>query len=122
MRREYLEQDVYEALQERLKFLFEEFENIYLSFSGGKDSGLLLNLVLEFQKKYYPDAGRFWPPSPRFRLLPVIFLLPRPFPGRTTASGFIPMASTAAAARSLRFSTPIRRLIRPIITHWKRWP
>ena len=34
---------------------FEEFENIYLSFSGGKDSGLLLNLVLDFQKKYYPE-------------------------------------------------------------------
>ena len=55
MKREYLEQDVYQALQERLRFLFEEFENIYLSFSGGKDSGLLLNLVLDFQKKYYPD-------------------------------------------------------------------
>ncbi len=26
-----------------------------MSFSGGKDSGLLLNLTLEFQKKYYPD-------------------------------------------------------------------
>ena len=55
MKREYLEQDVYQALQERLRFLFEEFENIYLSFSGGKDSGLLLNLVLDFQKKYYPE-------------------------------------------------------------------
>ena len=55
MKREYLEQDVYQALQERLRFLFEEFENIYLSFSGGKDSGLLLHLVLDFQKKYYPE-------------------------------------------------------------------
>ena len=53
--RDYQEQNVYEALQERLKFLFEEFDNIYVSFSGGKDSGLLLNLVLDFQKKYYPD-------------------------------------------------------------------
>ena len=33
---------------------FEEFDNIYLSFSGGKDSGLLLNLTMDFQKKYYP--------------------------------------------------------------------
>ncbi|HJC63140.1 MAG TPA: DUF3440 domain-containing protein [Candidatus Blautia merdavium] len=55
MIRDYQEQNVYEALQERLKFLFEEFDNIYVSFSGGKDSGLLLNLVLDFQKKYYPD-------------------------------------------------------------------
>ncbi len=54
MVREYLEQDVYEALQERLRFIFEEFDNVYISFSGGKDSGLLLNLVLDFRKKYYP--------------------------------------------------------------------
>ena len=55
MKREYLSQNVYEALQERLHFLFQEFENIFLSFSGGKDSGLLLNLLLDFRKKYYPD-------------------------------------------------------------------
>lgn len=54
MVREYLEQDVYEALQERLRFIFEEFDNVYISFSGGKDSGLLLNLMLDFRKKYYP--------------------------------------------------------------------
>ena len=55
MIREYLEQNVYEALQSRLRLIFEEFDNIYLSFSGGKDSGLLLNLVLDFQKKYFPE-------------------------------------------------------------------
>lgn len=55
MIKQYLAQNVYDALQERLRFIFEEFENIYLSFSGGKDSGLLLNLVLEYQKKYYPQ-------------------------------------------------------------------
>ena len=55
MIREYSEQNVYEALQDRLKLIFEEFENIYLSFSGGKDSGVLLNLVLDFKRKYYPD-------------------------------------------------------------------
>ena len=38
MRREYLEQNVYMALQERLQLIFEEFDNIYISFSGGKDS------------------------------------------------------------------------------------
>lgn len=55
MKRKYSQQNVYDALQDRLKFLFEEFDNIYVSFSGGKDSGLLLNLVLDFQKKYYPS-------------------------------------------------------------------
>ncbi len=54
MYRKYTQQNVYDALQERLKFIFEEFENIYVSFSGGKDSGLLLNLTLDFQQKYYP--------------------------------------------------------------------
>ncbi len=54
MIRRYTEQNVYEALQDRLHFLFEEFDNIFVSFSGGKDSGLLLNLTLDFQKKYYP--------------------------------------------------------------------
>ena len=55
MKRQYLETNVYENLQSRLHFIFEEFENIYVSFSGGKDSGLLLNLVLDFQKKFYPN-------------------------------------------------------------------
>ena len=47
--------DVYEALMGRLKLIFEEFDNIYVSFSGGKDSGLLLNLVLDYRKTYYPE-------------------------------------------------------------------
>ena len=47
MVRKYQEQNVYEALMDRFKLLFEEFDNIYISFSGGKDSGLLLNLVLK---------------------------------------------------------------------------
>ena len=55
MIKQYTDKNVYEALQERLRFIFREFKNIYVSFSGGKDSGLLLNLVLDFQKKYYPD-------------------------------------------------------------------
>ena len=46
MRRQHLEKNVYEALQERLHFIFQEFDNIFVSFSGGKDSGLLLNLVI----------------------------------------------------------------------------
>ena len=29
-------------------------EYIFVSFSGEKDSGLLLNLTLDFQQKYYP--------------------------------------------------------------------
>ncbi len=55
MQKHYLPQTVYAATQERLSYLFSEFENIYVSFSGGKDSGLLLNLVLQFRDTYYPD-------------------------------------------------------------------
>lgn len=55
MIREYLEESVYDALQERLRLIFEKFENIYVSFSGGKDSGLLLNLVLDYRNQHYPD-------------------------------------------------------------------
>lgn len=53
--REYLEKSVYDAFKERLDFLFEEFDNIYISFSGGKDSGLLLNMVLDYQRERYPQ-------------------------------------------------------------------
>lgn len=55
MMRKYTGQNVYDALQERLRFIFEEFDNIYVSFSGGKDSGLLLELTLQFQQKYFPE-------------------------------------------------------------------
>lgn len=48
----YREKNVYEALQERLEFVFQEFENIYISFSGGKDSGLLLNAVMDFKRRH----------------------------------------------------------------------
>lgn len=55
MIRKYRDEDVYEALQARLKYIFEEFDNIYLSFSGGKDSGLLLNLLLDYRRKFFPE-------------------------------------------------------------------
>lgn len=40
--------NVYEASQERLKFIFDNFEKIYVSFSGGKDSGVMLNMVIDY--------------------------------------------------------------------------
>ena len=55
MQREYLNKDVYAAFQERIEMIFQEFDNIYVSFSGGKDSGLLLNMVLDYQMQHYPD-------------------------------------------------------------------
>jgi len=45
------EKNVYDASIERLDFIFANFERIYISFSGGKDSGVLLNLVLKYMRE-----------------------------------------------------------------------
>lgn len=55
MKREYLHMNVYDAFLERIQFIFEEFDHIYVSFSGGKDSGLLLNMVLDYRNQHYPE-------------------------------------------------------------------
>lgn len=55
MKKQYLKENVYEALQERFRILFEEFDNILVSFSGGKDSGLLLNLLMDYMKEHHID-------------------------------------------------------------------
>lgn len=46
-----LEKDVYTASLERIEFIFNNFERIYLSFSGGKDSGVMLNLAIDYMRK-----------------------------------------------------------------------
>ena len=51
MRRVYKEKNVYDAANERIDFVFKNFERIYLSFSGGKDSGVMLNLVLDYMRR-----------------------------------------------------------------------
>ncbi len=51
MKRIYNDDDVYQASIARLDFIFENFERIYLSFSGGKDSGVMLNLILSYMKE-----------------------------------------------------------------------
>lgn len=47
--------NVYEAANDRIRTVFNEFDNVYVSFSGGKDSGVLLNLCIEMIRKEYPD-------------------------------------------------------------------
>ena len=44
--------NVYERTQQRLKTVFDLFDNIYVSFSGGKDSGVLLNLCIDYIRRH----------------------------------------------------------------------
>lgn len=50
--RTYLNKNVYEAANERIDFIFKNFERVYVSFSGGKDSGVMLNLVIDYVRKH----------------------------------------------------------------------
>jgi predicted phosphoadenosine phosphosulfate sulfurtransferase len=43
----YKAQNVLDAALERIRFLFDEFETVVVSFSGGKDSTVVLNLALQ---------------------------------------------------------------------------
>ena len=55
--KQYLNKNVLEATQERIFIIFDNFEKIYLSFSGGKDSTVLVHLVMEQAIKYNKKIG-----------------------------------------------------------------
>jgi predicted phosphoadenosine phosphosulfate sulfurtransferase len=43
--------NVYDASIERIEYIFNNFNKIYISFSGGKDSGVMINLMLDYMRK-----------------------------------------------------------------------
>jgi predicted phosphoadenosine phosphosulfate sulfurtransferase len=52
-----LDKNVLEASKERIQFTFDNFERIYVSFSAGKDSTVMLHLVIDEAKKRNQKVG-----------------------------------------------------------------
>lgn len=53
----YSEKNVFDASIERIEWTFDNFERIYLSFSAGKDSTVMLHLVMDEAKKRNRKIG-----------------------------------------------------------------
>lgn len=50
--RKYTKNNVSEALDDRLKLIFEEFDNLLIQFNGDCNSGILLNAALDYKRKH----------------------------------------------------------------------
>jgi predicted phosphoadenosine phosphosulfate sulfurtransferase len=46
-KKEYQKSNVYEAAKERVHYLYDRFDQVYISFSAGKDSTAVMNIALE---------------------------------------------------------------------------
>lgn len=57
MPKTYLGMNVLEAAQDRIRFAFDSFERLYISFSGGKDSTAMLHLVCDEARKRNRKIG-----------------------------------------------------------------
>jgi len=50
--KQYLKINVYEAFLRRMAVIARDFDNLIVAFSGGKDSGLLLHLTLQYLQEH----------------------------------------------------------------------
>ena len=57
----YYEENVYNAAKRRIEFIFNNFKNVIVGFSGGKDSTVVLNIALQVaeEKKRFPLSVLF---------------------------------------------------------------
>lgn len=53
--------DVFTAAQDRIHWTFDTFDRIYLSFSAGKDSTVMLHMVMDEAKKTRGQGRVFFP-------------------------------------------------------------
>ena len=53
----YLGYDVLTGAQKRIAWLFDKFDRLYLSFSGGKDSSVMFHLCAEEARKRHRKFG-----------------------------------------------------------------
>jgi predicted phosphoadenosine phosphosulfate sulfurtransferase len=60
LRQVYINKTVLEAARERISYIFDEFENIIVSISGGKDSTTLAHLTLTEAHKRGRKVGLFF--------------------------------------------------------------
>ena len=42
---------VYDKAVERVNYIFDEFEHVYVSFSSGKESGAMLNMCCDIARQ-----------------------------------------------------------------------
>lgn len=60
IRQKYINKNVLEAAKERIAYVFDEFENIIVSISGGKDSTVVAHLALTEAHKRNRKIGLFF--------------------------------------------------------------
>lgn len=53
----YTDQSVLDAARERIAYTFDHFERIYISYSGGKDSTVMLHLVMDEARRRNRKIG-----------------------------------------------------------------